>query len=93
MRLVTGIGANRDPDAGAECLDQLTQQYRVAVVKPLDIDWISDRSNAFAAVGCCGFCTPPGAHCARSAPALKIVQRTAVKGMPELEVTTTAGYH
>ena len=44
MFFVSGIRANRDPDAGAEFLDQLTQEFRVAVVKPLDIDWISDRS-------------------------------------------------
>lgn len=44
MVVVSRIRTNRDPDARAEFLDQLTQEYRVAVVKPLDIDWISDRS-------------------------------------------------
>jgi len=42
--VVPRIRANRNPDARAEFLDQLTQEFRVAVVKPLDIDWISDRS-------------------------------------------------
>lgn len=45
MFIVTGIRANRNPDARAEFLDQFTQEVRVAVVKPLDIDWISDRST------------------------------------------------
>ena len=42
--VVPGIRANRNPDARAEFHDQLTQKVLVAVVKPLDIDWISDRS-------------------------------------------------
>lgn len=44
MFVVSSIWANRDPDARAEFLDQLAQEFRIAVVKPLDIDWISDRS-------------------------------------------------
>jgi hypothetical protein len=51
---VPGVRSNRDPDAGAEFLDQLTQELRVAAVKPLDIDWISDRSIP-SSVGRVGF--------------------------------------
>lgn len=44
MFVVSRVGANRDPDPRAEFLNQLMQEFRIAVVKPLDIDWISDRS-------------------------------------------------
>lgn len=45
MVVVPRVRTNRDPDARADFLDQLTQEFRVAAVKPLDIDWISDRST------------------------------------------------
>lgn len=95
MFVVPCIRPNRDPDAWAEFLNQLTQEFRIAVVKPLDIDWISDRSMP-SSVGRCGLrprrVLMSSSPCCRSAPALKIGQKPAVH-RTELEVMTTASYH
>ena len=81
MFFVSGIRANRDPDAGAEFLDQLPQEFRVAVVKPLNIDWISDRSMP-SPTGRMWASTPPRfsprIRCGRDAPAVKIGQKATV---------------
>lgn len=77
MFVVARIRTNRDPDAGAEFFDELTQEFRIAVVKPLDIDWISDRSMPSSVVRC-GIRSrrvlTSSSQCCRSAPALKIGQ-------------------
>ena len=95
MFFVPGIRANRDPDAGAELLNQLAQEFWIAVVKPLDIDWISDRSMP-SPVGRSGlrrhlvlisYSGATGAHRGtKDRPIWHFVPN-------RLEVTTTAGYH
>ena len=93
--VVSRVRANRDPDPRAEFLNQLTQKFRVAVVKPLDIDWISDRSMPSRYGPCglrCRLVLISSRRCARSALALKIGQKSPVY-RSELEVMTTASYH
>lgn len=93
--VVSRVRANRDPDARAEFLNQLTQEFRVAVVKPLDVDWISDRSMPSRYGPCglrCRLVFISSRRGGRSALALKIGQKNPVY-RTELEVTTTARYH
>ena len=95
MFVVPSIRANRDPDARTEFLDQLTQECRVAAAKPLDIDWISDRSMS-PAVSPLWASTPPRF----SSRIMVWSARTGTKDRRKshcvsdrLEVMTTAGYH
>ena len=64
-------------------------------MKPLDVDWISDRSMP-SRYGPCGLrrrlVLISSRRCGRSALALKIGQKSPVY-RTELEVMTTAGYH
>lgn len=95
MLVVARIRANRNPDPRAEFLDQLMQEFGVAVVKPLDVDWISDRSMPSRYGPCglrCRLVVISSRRCSRSAPVLKIGQKSPVY-RAELEVTTTASYH
>jgi len=75
---VPGIRSNRNQDPRAELLDQLTQEFRVAVVKPLDVDWINDRS-APSSVGCRGLPPPPRSHVVFSVR----LERTGTKDKPK----------
>lgn len=95
MFVVSRVWANRDPDARAEFLDELTQEFRVAVVKPLDVDWISDRSMPSRYGPCglrCRLVLISSPQSGGSQPALKIGHEDAMY-RTELEVMTTASYH
>lgn len=95
MFFVSSIRANRDPDARTEFLDELTQEFRVAVVKPLDVDWISDRSMP-SHVGRAGL----RRHLVLISSSGAAGAHRGTKDRPKwhcvpdrLEVMTTVGYH
>lgn len=48
MLVVASIGSNCGQDARAQLPNQFTQEFRVAPVKSLEVDWISDRSIPLA---------------------------------------------
>ena len=87
MFVVPRVRPNRDPDAGAEFLDQLTQELRIAVVKPLDIDWISDRSMP-CSVGRCGL----RRRCVLMSSLSALPERTGTKDRPKRPLCTAPNW-